>query len=505
MGGLKPIGSEKLEGMDKLRRIMEIARYKENIPQNVNETKSTEYSIDFADGNTYIIEKERQGYIIKMSINESDSDYIEPMKGRKYYPSYSQALKRLNLMAREINVLHENEEGISLIGEQKKKFILKTKKKKAAAADAEPTPPPPAIPPAPATPPPPPADLGVPPPPDMGGDMGALPPADMGADLGAPPPADMGGDIGGMPPADMGGDMGAPPADMGGDMPPAEGDMGGDMPPMGDEEVETEVDIEEKPKEKKVSDLKRIQILVGKLSQKIRSYEEEKELSNKEIKYIINSILSAIDVDVLDEDDIEQIIDKLEGTDEDEDGGDEEEVSFEEENTDIVPEPPAEPEMAEGFDNLGDAFNNLMGGALTAGMTKKLTHENENDFEEDFDDDDYHKDRRKGRKHYPNVDTFTHGTFAESSVDKVLSKYFIINEEEEKEYQLKKERKTSQTYKNNKENIVRLSESSEQLDTALDYIRENPRVKLMGLSTKGNLIFKEGINEVRVTKLGKFL
>jgi len=171
MGGLKPIGSEKLEGMDKLRRIMEIARYKENIPQNVNETKSTEYSIDFADGNTYIIEKERQGYIIKMSINESDSDYIEPMKGRKYYPSYSQALKRLNLMAREINVLHENEEGISLIGEQKKKFILKTKKKKAAAADAEPTPPPPAIPPAPATPPPPPADLGVPPPPDMGGEM----------------------------------------------------------------------------------------------------------------------------------------------------------------------------------------------------------------------------------------------------------------------------------------------------------------------------------------------
>jgi len=474
MGGLKPIGSEKLEGMDKLRRIMEIARYKENIPQNVNETKSTEYSIDFADGNTYIIEKERQGYIIKMSINESDSDYIEPMKGRKYYPSYSQALKRLNLMAREINVLHENEEGISLIGEQKKKFILKTKKKKAAAADAEPTPPPPAIPPAPATPPPPPADLGVPPPPDMGGDMGV------------PPPPDMGGD-------------------MGGDMPPAEGDMGGDMPPMGDEEVETEVDVEEKPKEKKVSDLKRIQILVGKLSQKIRSYEEEKELSNKEIKYIINSILSAIDVDVLDEDDIEQIIDKLEGTDEDEDGGDEEEVSFEEENTDIVPEPPAEPEMAEGFDNLGDAFNNLMGGALTAGMTKKLTHENENDFEEDFDDDDYHKDRRKGRKHYPNVDTFTHGTFAESSVDKVLSKYFIINEEEEKEYQLKKERKTSQTYKNNKENIVRLSESSEQLDTALDYIRENPRVKLMGLSTKGNLIFKEGINEVRVTKLGKLI
>ncbi len=45
MAGLRPIGSEKLEGMDKIRRIMEIARYNENIPQSVNETKSSEYRI----------------------------------------------------------------------------------------------------------------------------------------------------------------------------------------------------------------------------------------------------------------------------------------------------------------------------------------------------------------------------------------------------------------------------------------------------------------------------
>ena len=41
MGSFKPIGSEKLEGMDKIRRIIEIARYNENIPKPVNETKST--------------------------------------------------------------------------------------------------------------------------------------------------------------------------------------------------------------------------------------------------------------------------------------------------------------------------------------------------------------------------------------------------------------------------------------------------------------------------------
>ena len=128
MGGIKPIGSEKLQGIDKIRRMIEISRYNENFPQSVNETKSTEYSVYLADGNLYNIEKERQGYIIKMAINESISDYIDPMKGRKYYSSYSQALKRLNLMAREINVLHENEEGIPLIGEQKKTLKLKTKK-----------------------------------------------------------------------------------------------------------------------------------------------------------------------------------------------------------------------------------------------------------------------------------------------------------------------------------------------------------------------------------------
>jgi hypothetical protein len=496
MGGIKPIGSEKLEGIDKIKRIMEIARYNENIPQAVNETKSTEYSINFADGNTYRIEKERQGYIIKVAINESESDYIDNMKSRKYYSSYSQALKRLNLMAKEINVLHENEEGISLIGEQKKKFILKTKKKSSNEPAAE-TPPPPASEPAPPTPPTPAPDMGAPAP-DMGSPEGALPPppSDMGASEGAlpPPPSDMGSPEEGMeePPADMG----ATEDDMGDSEP--EPEMG-----MEDEE-EMDVEVEKKPREKKVSDLKRIQILVGKLAQKIRSYEEEKELSPKEIKYIINSILSAIDVEVLDEDDIEQIIDKLEGTDDEDEGG-EEEVSFDEteDEEEVAPEPPAEPEMAEGYDNFGDAFKDYMGGALASGMTKKLTQEEEDEFS-DFEDDGYHKERRK-RHFYPEVDSFNHGTFSESKVDKVLSKYFILNEEEEKQYIVKKERKTSQTYKSNKQNVIKLSESTEQLDVALDYIRENPRVKLLGITNKGNLIFKEGINEVRVTKFGKIL
>ena len=487
MAGLRPIGSEKLEGMDKIRRIMEIARYNENIPQSVNETKSSEYRINLADGNTYEIAKERQGYIIKKSINESEFDYIEPMKGRKYYSSYSQALKRLNLITKEVNTLFENEEGTPLIGEQKKKYVLKTKKPKAAAA--------------------PDAGAELPPAPDAGA---ALPPApDAGAEL--PPAPDAGAEL--------------PPApDAGAELPPAP-EEGGEMPPApeGEEgEEELEIDVEKKPKEKKVSDLKRIQILVGKLAQKIRSYEEEKELSSQNVKYVINSILSALDVDVLDEDDIEEIISKLEGGDEDEEGGDEEmdmeaEVEGYEEEQEMVPPPPSpegeeeipSPEMAEEYESYGDAFRDYLpaayGNAAMKGVSGEQTEDYEDDYDvidfEEIDEEDYASKNRRKRHFYPEVDAFTHGTFGESSVDKVLSKYFTMSEDEIKKQDLK----SNQNYQLNKKNVIRLSETVDQMDSALEFISENPRVKLMGLSEKKNLIFKQGINEVKITRTGNIL
>ena len=135
MGKLKPIGSEKLEGLEKIQRIMEIARYKENIPNSINEVNSNHYNIKLVDGNTYHIEKEKNGYVIKRTVNEGQLDYIEPMKNRKYYQSYSQALKRLNLITKEVNTLLGNEEGVSLFSEQKK-FVLKTPKPETPPAPA---------------------------------------------------------------------------------------------------------------------------------------------------------------------------------------------------------------------------------------------------------------------------------------------------------------------------------------------------------------------------------
>ncbi len=125
MGGIKPIGSEKLQGMDKINRIMEIARYNENIPKSVNEDTSVEYKITLADGNTYRIDKEKNGYVIKKGLNES-YDYMEPMKNRKYYSSYSQAFKRLNLIAKEVNVNEGYDKNVSLFNESDDtKYYLK--------------------------------------------------------------------------------------------------------------------------------------------------------------------------------------------------------------------------------------------------------------------------------------------------------------------------------------------------------------------------------------------
>ena len=137
MADLKPIGSEKLQGMEKIARIMEIARYGEAPKDEINVNETTTYTRTLADGYVYGIVNEKNGYILKRGLNESSLDYVEPMANRKYMKSYSQALKKLNLLAGELNRVNENTQGTELFGEEKK-FVLKTPKQEAPAAPAHP-------------------------------------------------------------------------------------------------------------------------------------------------------------------------------------------------------------------------------------------------------------------------------------------------------------------------------------------------------------------------------
>ena len=418
MSNLKPIGSEKLTGQNKLNRIMEIARFNEVIPQSINETAKSEYSVSLADGHNYQIVREKQGYIIKKTISESGTDYLEPMKNRKYYSSYSQAFKRLNLVAGELNRLNENEEGVSLYGEQKK-FVLKTPKPEMPEAPVSPPMAPPAVP----TP-------ELPPAPDM---------SDEGMDMG-----DEGMDMG-----DEGMDMGDEGMDM--------GDEGMDM---GDEGM----DMGGNDNEEQVS-FKTIQKLTGKLTQKIRVLDSEKGMTSEDIKYVINMVLSSLELGSLSEEDKEDIMSKFEDQEED--------------------------------------FGGDMGGDDMDG--EDLTDDSE--VENIQSDMDIPIESEMEEEDYGNGAIFD-SIFGESKVDKVISKYFEVSKKEireGKEKQIQETAKKKAVVNQIMESVVKMTETIEQELAAKKFIKENLNSKFVGITNKKNLVFETKTGQVRITPNGDLI
>ena len=433
MSNLKPIGSEKLTGQDKINRIMEIARFNEVAPKSINENATSEYSISLADGNNYQIVRERQGYIIKKTISESETDYIEPMKNRKYYSSYSQAFKRLNLVAGELNRLNENEEGVSLYGEQKR-FTLKTPKPAAPEMPAGP-----------------PAELP------------AAPPSVPSPELPPSPMGDMGGED--MPMDDMGGE------DMGGEDMPMD-DMGGEDMPMDDMGSEDQVTF------------KTIQKLTGKLTQKIRVLDGEEGMTSEDVKYVINMVLSSLDLTSLSEEDMEDIMSKFE-EDETEDFGQEDDMGGEDMTDDSEVEDiqsdmdvPVESEMDEDYDDSR--------------------------YSEDYDED---YDAKKSRG-YSNHGAMFDSIFAESQVDKVISKYFEVSKSEireHKEKQVQKQVQKRTIVKTIMESVTKMTETIEQELAAEKFVKENINSKFIGVTNKKNLVFETKSGQVKITPNGEIL
>src|SRR6056300_410986 len=410
MADLRPIGSEKLEGSEKLRRIMEIANYGNS--SNLNESSSSEYTIQLADGNYYGIVKEKSGYIVKSGINESELDYIEPMKNRKYHNSYSQAMKKINLMAGELNRLHENVEGINLIGEQKK-FVLKTPKPAEPEVDAS-------------------VEMDVPAP--------------------APDAAPEGGE-----------DMSMDAAPEGGEEMDLDLDMGMETP-EGGEEMDLDMDMEapEGDDDEEMS-FKTIQKLTGKLGQKLRTFESSQGLSSENIKYGLNSVLSALDLSKLTEEDYDDVMAKFEE--------DEDEIDY-------------------GVDDEADIDVDADDDMMDLDM----------DIESDVE-----PEMGEGAKPY---ETTMDEIFSESKIEKVLSKYFVVSEEEEK---MNKDRDVkkyiTERVKNSlvRKEIKNLSESVEQELTSDFIIKEHNTVKFIGKTNKGNLVFEADGKTIKVSSNGELI
>jgi hypothetical protein len=435
MGDLKPLGSEKLTGQDKIKRIMEIARFNEVLPSSINETARSEYSISLADGNKYEIVKERQGYIIKKTISESESEYIEPMKNRKYYTSYSQAFKRLNLVAGELNRLNENEEGVSFFGEQKK-FTLKTPKPAPAPSPVAEVPAAPPAVPSPALPPSPTEEMPM-------GDEDPM--ADMGME---------------------------------------------DMAPSDEVEIDTTVDVESPEGEPEKVTFKTIQKLTGKLTQKIRTLDSEEGMTSEDMKYVINMVLSSLNLQGLSEEDKEDIMSKFDEESEDL-GGDDmdgEDLTDDSEVEDIQADMdmPIEGEMEENWGAIA-----RIAVPMAASYISSKMGENNEDEEEDHGNG-----------------AIIDSIFGESKVDKVISKYFEVTKKEILENKEKqktvKSKMVSEINKQMKE-VVKLTESIEQELAAEKFLKENFAAKIVGKTNKKNLVFENKGREIKISPEGVIL
>lgn len=414
MSKLKPIGSEKLQGSQKLNRMLEIAMYKEVEKNTLNENFTNEYNILLPDGNQYSIVKEKLGYIIKKGLNESTLDYIEPMKNRTYYRSYSQAFKKLNLITKELNELYDNPNGVSLFGEQKK-YTLK--------------------PPTPPTPPPPPADVPPAPPP--------LPDPEL-------PPSPLEGGEGQMPP-----DMGEPGMEEPGmEEPGMEG-----MDDMGMDDMDEPQTKGGEKGEEKIT-FKTVQKLTGRLTQKIRTLENEEGLTSEEVKYVLNMVISSLSMDVLDENDKDDIIAKIDGSDLE----DEESVDGMEEP---MPDMDGMEEPMPDMEGMGEPMPS------TDGPMPEMT--------EDLDNEGYSYDK-----------------FNESKIDRIISKYF---ESAPNEVKPKNNRQLEESFKQ----IRNLSKTMLQLETTKSFIKSNKNFKVLGITNLDNIILESKNKIIKIDKKGNIL
>jgi len=391
MGKLKPIGSEKLDGIDKIRRIMEISNYRLNVPNPINENSSDEYKKTLADGNTYHIVKEKTGYVIKKGLFESTAEYIEPIKNRRFYPSYSQALKRLNLITKEINLNEGQIKNISLFNESEQmEYVLDLDEQETAPAPAP-----------------------VAPQPEMPAEPAPAPEPEVPVEEPMPEP---------------------------------------EMPPMDDEGDEDE--------EEAVT-MKSVQKATGKLAQKIRAFlaDEENEMTSEDTKYVINSVLSALDLSSLDDEDLDEIMAKFEG-----------------EEGEEMTEPEMGDEMAEGGEEIpapGDEMTTPPPAPEGGEMAEYRTH-----------------GARKNR-HVQKMEEMIESLFTESKVDKVLSKYFV-NESS------KKQDKTINRIQN-------LAESFKQEVKSVKLYEKYGNSKFLGKNKYGHLVFEMNDRRIRVSPNGEIL
>lgn len=281
---MKPLGSEKLNVDEKLKRILELTYYNE--PKKSKTINKPEMVRESVTGGVYGIVKEKDGYYVKKGLNENSLDYIGGlfMKNKNRFSSYAEASKRMNLLSGPSNL------------NEATKYVLKQKSE----------------------------DQSVPSPDEMSSP--------------SPEPSPT-------PPSE--------PSPMPSSEPSPEPTPEPSDEPMGPETPEDSTGMSPEGEDKKRSDyMTEIQKFAGKLGQELR--DQHQRMESDDIKYVLNMVISAVDLDKLDLEDLEEIGDKFDRDEEEEPTSDESEFSPEDEETPETPEDTEEPES-----DLGETMSKL--------------------------------------------------------------------------------------------------------------------------------------------------
>jgi hypothetical protein len=208
---------------------------------------------------------------------------------------------------------------------------------------------------------------------------------------------------------------------------------------------------------------KSIQKLTGKLTQKIREYEQEKGLTSENIKYVLNMVISAVDLNQLSGEDKEDVLSKFESDEE----SDEMDMDMDMEDMDS--------EDITGDSEVEDIQAN-MDVAVDQEMGEASIH-----------------------------DTIMDSIFSESKIDRLISKYFEISESERKDRKEKvvnEEIKRKSEFTKKVKSIENLSETIEQELSSKKFLQENKNYIFLGKTNKKNLVFENKSGQVKISPEG---
>ncbi len=300
MAEIKPLGSEKLNSDEKLKRILELTYYNNN---KKSSSMKAELVQESKTGGVYGIVREKDAYYVKRGLNEQSLDYIGGMfmKNKNKFSSYGDAFKRFELLKGQDEL------------QEATKYVLKQNKPQEEMPMPEPS-------------------MDAPEAPVD--DMSTQPAPDAAPTDGGSVPSET-------PPTDGGEDMG-----------------------------------------KRSSYMAEAQKYAGKLGQELRDLHDRME--SDDIKYILNMIISAVDLDKLSDEDIEDVAKKFE-REEEEGGMGSEEPSAEVPSEEPAVEPEAEMNEYDAMSSLDEFVNTPMDTDeidLSKYAIKEEGDENQDDIQE---------------------------------------------------------------------------------------------------------------------------